>query len=234
MNPKTPPAKPAGGKAAFSRRSLGQEVTDLLRHQILAGEHRPGQRLVELNLAQEMNISRTPVREALHRLAQEGLLTKRPRGGYEVRPLSPQEVEEAVGVRAALESYAARLAAGRATSQQVQDLEQNLTAFQAALENRDEDTLVALNAEFHHLLAEAAGSLLLSRLLGELEEVVERISRALITTMPAGGWSTDEHRELVEAIARGDGDTAARLAASHVERGGAWILSRMRQESLEL
>lgn len=220
--------------AALRRRSLGEEVTQLIRRRILSGEVGHGQRLVEVGLAQELGISRTPVREALHRLAQESLLIKRPRGGYVVRPLTPQEVEEAVGVRAVLEGYAARLAAEAGDKAMIQRLIENVDGFQRALDARDESQLIALNTSFHHLLHEAAGHTLLSRLLGEVEDVVERISRALISNMGAGHWSTTEHRQLTEAIAEGRADDAARLAEEHVKRGGQWIVGQMLAQKLEV
>jgi DNA-binding GntR family transcriptional regulator len=89
-------------------RPLGQEVTLMLRRMIVHGELKPNERLVEERLAAQLGISRTPLREALHRLEQKRLLSKRDRGGYVVRPLSYQEVEEAVDVRAFLDVLRSR------------------------------------------------------------------------------------------------------------------------------
>ncbi|RJX36592.1 MAG: GntR family transcriptional regulator [Desulfarculus sp.] len=218
----------------FKRRSLGQEVTQHLKRLVVAGEIKPGHRLVEERLARDLGISRTPVREALHRLEQEGLLTKRTRGGYLVRPLTAQEVEDALGVRAALEGYAAELAARRALAPVLARLEANVGDFERAVAQRDEKALISLNSQFHLLLYQAAGSPLLTRMLGELQEIVERISRAIYSNMDAGLWSTDDHRRMIEAIRAGRAGQAAELARRHVAHGAQWIISRMHDEKLEL
>lgn len=218
----------------LARRNLGQQVTDLIRKLVIVGKLKVGQRLVEQRLAEGLGISRTPVREALHRLAQEELLSKRDRGGYVVRPLTPEEVEDVEGLRAVLEAYAAQRAAEKRDPELIAEIERNLDLFDKALEERDEQKLVALNSEFHHLLHRAADSKLLSRQLNDLETTVERISRALMSNMSAGQWSCDEHRHLLEAIKEGDSLLAAEIAKEHVSRGGNWIVSRMREENLEL
>ncbi|ADK85411.1 transcriptional regulator, GntR family [Desulfarculus baarsii DSM 2075] len=220
--------------AGLSRRNLGQQMTDLLRRMVIEGKLRVGQRLVEQRLAEGLGISRTPVREALHRLAQEELLCKRSRGGYEVRPLTPEEVEDAEGLRAVLEAYAAERAASRCGPELRAVLERNLDEFEQALADKDEERLVALNSQFHHLLHQAADSTLLSRQLGELEVTVERISRALISNMAAGSWSCDEHRAIYMAIREGSPALAAKLAREHVAHGGTWIVARMREENLAI
>ncbi len=217
-------------KPNLRRRPLGQEATILLRKLITRGELAPGERLVEERLGQQLGLSRTPVREALHRLEQEGLLLKRPRGGYEVRPLSAREVEEAVGVRAVLEAYAGQLAARRAGAKVLKELERNTELFEEALHSVDEQRLVELNTRFHELIYQAADSQLLHRLLSELQDEVERISRAIMSNMQAGQWSVLDHRGVVEAIKAGDSERAGRLCGEHVQRGGQWLVSRLLAE----
>ena len=216
-----------------ARRSLGSEVTRVLRRMLIEGRFPPGERLVEESLAKEMGASRTPLREALHRLEQEGLLARRPRGGYELKPLDPAEVEEAVEARSLLESYAASLAARRATDKVLDQLSRNIAQFAAAHERRDPAALAALNAEFHALLAQAAGSRLLIRLLEVLEGLVERISRTSATGMEAGCWSLEEHREILAALRARNPEAAARAAAGHVRRGGKHILEHLQDDLTE-
>jgi DNA-binding GntR family transcriptional regulator len=198
---------------------------------LIEGRFPPGERLVEEALAKEMGASRTPLREALHRLEQEGLLARRPRGGYVLKPLDPAEVEEAVETRSLLESYAASLAAQRATDKALTGLERNIAQFAAAHERRDPAALAALNAEFHALLAQAAGSRLLIRLLEVLEGLVERISRESATGMEAGCWSLDEHREILAALRARDPEASSRAAAFHVRRGGRHLLDHLKEGS---
>lgn len=213
------------------RRPLGQEVTMLLRRMIQKGELEPGERLVEERLAKQLGLSRTPVREALHRLEQEGLLSKPPRGGYEVHPISRREVEEAIGVRVVLEVYATELAAQRITSETLEELAQNLIDFKKAIDEGDEDLLVELNMGFHDLIYRAADSDLLYRLLNELHGEVERVSRAAMSNIKAGKWSLPEHTELYEALKAGDAKKAGEICREHVAQGGAYILEQIEEPS---
>lgn len=213
----------------LKRRPLGQEAFLLLRRMIMHGEFGDGERLVEERLAERLGLSRTPVREALHRLEQEGLLLKRPRGGYEVRPLTPGEVEDALGVRGVLEAYAGELAARRIPPKLLKEMERNLENFEEALARSDEKRLVELNTRFHELLYQAADSKLLYRLLSELQDEVERISHLIISNMAAGQWSTADHRELLEALRVGDAKRARRAAQDHVQRGAKWLVSHLEQ-----
>ena len=215
----------------LKRRPLGQEVTMILRDMIQKGEIQPGQRLVEEKLAKELGLSRTPVREALHRLEQEGLLTKPARGGYEVHPLTEREIQEAVGVRAVLEAYAAELASMRISDQALEEMKANLESFGRALHNRDEARLLELNSEFHDQIHRAADSKLLYRLLSELREEVDRISRMVMTNMNAGEWSEEEHRRCFEALSKRDGDEASRILKNHVLRARDHLLSYLKSDA---
>jgi DNA-binding GntR family transcriptional regulator len=216
------------------RPSLGEEAARVLRGMIIRGDLPPGDRLVEERLAKTLGVSRTPLREAFQRLEQKGLIEKRPRGGFVVRPLSIEEVEEAYGVREVLEAYAAELASRNCPPDVMSRLDHNVKEFNEALEQGDRPRLVALNAEFHSLLHQATDSRLLMNILAELEDIVERTSRVLVMEIPAAEWSAREHNELFAAIRDGAGATAAMLAAQHVRRGGDWIIDRMKNKDLEL
>lgn len=211
----------------LNRPPLGREVTRILRRMIVEGEIRPGERLVEDRLAQAIGASRTPLREALHRLEQEGVLKRRDHGGYELPRLTPTEVEEAVETRALLESYAASLAARRATPELLASMQDCMDAFAQALERADHKQMVLSNAQFHLLLGQAAGSKLLSRLLEELEALVERISVTSPDGQEAGTWSAPEHDRILSALKARDPEAAAAAAGEHVRRGGRWLLERL-------
>lgn len=218
----------------LKRRSLGQEVTIVLRQMVQRGELAPGERLVEERLAEQLGLSRTPVREALHRLEQEGLLLKRPRGGYEVRNLTIEEVEEVAGVRAVLAAYAAERAAKRISSDDLSQLEQNLKDFDKAIQANDEDTLLELNSAFHSLILQAAASPLLNRLLGELHGEVERVSRAAASNMPAGVWSLDDHQALFDSLKNRDSGQAGQIAKRHVHRGAEHLIEQLSARGQEI
>jgi DNA-binding GntR family transcriptional regulator len=145
-----------------------------------------------------------------------------------VRPLTVAEVEEAVDVRKVLEGLAADLAARRSTPKMIKELERNLELFAQALASQDETALLELNGRFHDRIYRAANSRLLYRLLSELQDEVERVSRHIMSNMAAGAWSLEDHRDLLAALKAGDAVLASQAAAAHVERGGRWYLSQLK------
>lgn len=214
--------------ARIVKHFLGQEATRLLRQMLLNGRFVVGQRLVEDRIASELGISRTPLREALHRLAQEGLLEKRRAGGYSLRPLEPVEVEDAINIRSMLESHAAALASDRATPEQTAALERNLEEFRTAHTAGDIPRLVALNSEFHATMRAAAHSPLLAQMLMELDGVVERMLRSVISCEEAS-WSDADHQRIFEGIKRHSPLDAAEAMRDHVRHGKEKILAQMRE-----
>ncbi len=199
----------------IKRQSLGQEATQLLRKMLLNGHFNAGERLVEDRIAQDLGISRTPLREALHRLAQEGILEKRPSGGYILRDLQRTEIEDAINIRAMLESHAAELAASRCTAEQKKILRKNLSNFRKAHEKNNISSLVDLNEEFHITLRDGAHSPLLTQLLLELDCVVERMLRPVISNNEVK-WSDSDHWRIMEYIENGDAENAGKAMREHV------------------
>lgn len=214
----------------INRRPVGEQVTDILRRMVLTGELEPGQRLVGKHLAEKIGTSRTPVREALHRLAQENLLERRATGGYAVRPMSVREVEEVTGVRAVLESYAVELAARRLDAKLYARLEQQVERFAKSLLKQDPRGLVEANTTFHETLYEAAGSLVLKKQINELAEVLHRFRLSLLSDPKAARRSLEDHRLILEALGRGDAERAGHLCRVHIQAGGAWILEQMKKQ----
>ncbi len=215
----------------LKKSSLGQEATQLLRKMVLDGHFSEGERLVEDRIATELGISRTPLREALHRLAQEGLLEKRRTGGYILRSLQRTEIEDAIAIRSMLESYATSLAAKRSSEEQKQALRQNLEQF-SATSSQDIPSLVQLNEDFHGLLREAAHSPLLAQLLTELDGVVERLLRPTISHIEAE-WSDADHIRIVESIEKGDAHGASLAMQEHINHAKETIFAHLEKETKE-
>ncbi len=210
------------------KNSLGQEATNRLRTMLLDGRFATGERIIEDRLAAELGISRTPMREALHRLAQEGLLEKRHTGGFALRPLRREEVEDAISIRSMLESHAATLAATRATTKQKIHLRVILQEFQTAHSNTDMPLLIKANEAFHATLREAAHSPLLTQMLMELDGIVERMLRPIVSSHEAG-WSEDDHLRILECIEASDGAGAGIAMQEHVLHSKDVILAQMEQ-----
>ncbi|MFD4248695.1 MULTISPECIES: GntR family transcriptional regulator [Amycolatopsis] len=193
---------------------------DRVRELIVGGAFPPGQRLTELDLSQRLDVSRTPVREALRRLESDGLVESGQRGVTVIR-LSDAELREAYLVRASLEALTAELAAQRQQAGEIAPAAlARLTghADDADRATRAGDLIAGVrhNREFHRHVAVLAGN---SLALGFLDRVWDRIlvsTRDSLSAPSRTGQVDDEHRRLVGAITAGDGPSAAALARDHV------------------
>jgi DNA-binding GntR family transcriptional regulator len=195
---------------------LRQSVYDALVDLVVEGRLRPGQHLVETELARQLGVSRQPVREALHRLEAEGWVDLRPNQGAFVHVPTDQEVDELLDVRELLEMETARLAAKVATTGQLDRLRETCREGQAAVEAGDTLRFVAVNNRFHAELARTAGNTVLA----ELAEIVGRRVRwyyRLVAPL-RGHESCAEHLDMVAALEAGDGQLASLIARKHTER----------------
>lgn len=195
-----------------SHRSLREQVADAIRERIMSGELTPGTRLVERTLAEELGVSRVPVRDALNLLKGEGFVTDVPRRGVVVTRLSREDVAELFDVREALEVLAVRLATERATPEQLRGLKALLREANQAIRAKDISSLGRCNQAFHDLITTIAGNALLASMLEPLEGRLHWLLRQ--NDDPS--LLHREHLELYQAIASGDVDTAARTSLEHV------------------
>ena len=136
-----------------AKETLRSNIKDYIQQKIAEGIYRPGDRIVETQLARELNVSQAPVREAILELASIGLLEERPYSGSFVRQLTPAEIEDIFNVRAFIEEYAARRAAKRATEEQLEEMEQVLREMNGV---RALDKFVRLDTYFHGLVIDSA------------------------------------------------------------------------------
>jgi DNA-binding GntR family transcriptional regulator len=195
-------------------RPLRDVVADEIRQAILSGRFAQGQRLVEDRLAEELGVSRNPVREALRTLESEGFVRIAPRRGATVARLSPEEGREVLEVASALEAQAARLAVRRSSPELVGRLQQiSEAAWSAIREGRTED-VPRLHSEFHGTLAQAAGNSHLARIIASLRDTIQWMYASKVQVRGPDSWR--EHEEIVRAMAEGDEEKAAQLAADHV------------------
>ena len=198
---------------------LRQSVYEALVELVVEGRLRPGQHLVETELARQLGVSRQPVREALHRLEAEGWVDLRPNQGAFVHVPTDEEVDQLLDVRELLEVETARLAAMAAmapTDGHLARLRVICHEGEAAVEAGDTGRFVAVNTEFHAELARLAGNAVLA----ELAEIVGRRVRWYYRQVAPtrGHESCAEHRDLVEAIEAGDAERASSIARKHTER----------------
>ena len=206
------PAAPPGQR----RGSLGKAVADTLRRQILTGQHKPGERLVEDKLSADLGVSRVPIREALRTLAAEGLVDLPPRRGASVALLSPEIARDLVEVRATLEGLNARLAARHHAPAIIAELQQVLTEGNTAAGSGNVDDLVRLNGAFHDKLAQAGRNSILWDIMRTLRERTSLVFAANTSRRSLEDW--DEHSRILAAVIDGDEELAALLATRHVHQ----------------
>ena len=167
-------------QAFQERKSLGEHVFESLKHSIIRGKIAPGEWLVESHIAEILGISRTPVREAIHKLEREGLIERQPRGGFTVIGLNRNDIEETFGIRSMLEGYAARLAAIKHDSEELETLENKISEFQSALNSKKMDLLPAINTEFHDLLYGLSKSPKLVSMINGLRDQIYRYRQMIL------------------------------------------------------
>lgn len=201
---------------------LHDRVVEALRRAIVARRYKPGERLVEERLAQELGVSRMPIREAIRVLASEGLVELTARRGASVAQLSEQEARETIELRALLEGQNARLAARRQDARVQKRISAVLAKGAAAVEAGKFDRLAALNEQFHEELALAGQNTVLAELLIRLRDRTEMLFAPTDPARQRRAW--DEHAAILRAIIAGDEQRAASLADEHVTQAGQEFL----------
>ncbi|MGU3496196.1 GntR family transcriptional regulator [Xanthobacteraceae bacterium A53D] len=201
--------------------TLGEQTYEELKALILTGELRPGERLAEADMAQRLGVSRTPLRQALSRLAQEKLVTKRATGGYLVVRLDSTAITDLVGLREALDTHAARLAAQVATEADLERLRACIAQLEGVAEHVDASEIAAeydLGLRIHIIIAEATRN---AALIDAVKQVYERLQLAIWLEVTWADHLIDrlsEHRQIVDAICARNPEAAAEAARSHVQR----------------
>jgi DNA-binding GntR family transcriptional regulator len=206
--------KPAG--------TVVQQVVDAIRNGVRNGVYAPGQRLIEADLTAMLGVSRGPLREALGRLASEGLLAIEPHRGAVVRRLSRSEVAELFEVRELLEGEAARLAAERIDRGDHRSRVENLLAeVHDHRSDSDPMTYMAHNGRFHDTIFAISENRLLAQLAAQLHTQTYRLQfNQLIRGEAARHQSNDDHVQILEAILAGNAQAAERIMRRHVRRSG--------------
>lgn len=208
-----------------------------LRAGILDGRYGPGARLGEIEVAAELGLSRTPVREALRRLGSEGLVESLPNRGARVRSWSADDLDESYEVRAVLEGLGARRAASRVSAEQLErlgELAGEMVRADPSLGHRapgDFADLAALNAEFHALILGASGSGRLGAALATVVQLPLVLRTYQRYTPEALARSHAHHHEIVDALRAADGSWAESVMRSHVLAARAVLLRSLREDA---
>jgi DNA-binding GntR family transcriptional regulator len=206
------------------RKSLGQHVFDNLKQAIIRGNITSGEWLVESHIAQMLGISRTPVREAIHKLEREGLIERQPRGGFTVLGLSRDDIEETFGIRSVLEGYAARLATTKHQSKELKALEKKIEEFQVCLSKRQLDVLPGINTEFHDLLYALSKSPRLIHMINALRDQIFRFRQMILKDDKLANISNEDHIQMLKFMRKRDAERVERLVRDHILRGQDEVL----------
>ncbi len=209
------------------RKPLGHYVFENLKQAIVRGNFSPGNRLVESHIAEAMGISRTPVREAIHKLEREGLIKKLPQGGFYVLNLTREDIEETFGIRGVLESYAARLAAIKHKKEELAPLEEKIEEFQYFLNHGEMEALLKINTEFHGLLYAMSRSPKLIKMINDLQDQIYRFRRIILKIETMAKTSNEDHRHMLRAMRKRDADRVETLVRQHILRGQKIVLREL-------
>jgi DNA-binding GntR family transcriptional regulator len=212
----------------LDHRTMLETVVSRLRKFILTGHLRPGERLIQDDLAERFGISRTPIREALRELASEGLVTISPYKGASVARLVPEELEAVYHVRIALESYAARLAVRNLTDDEMKRLEVSLDAMRQAFAQHQLDQLVKVNQEFYLQLFRATRQPRLYDLIANYRDLSSHYRRLFMHQEQLSAGIIAHHEALFKAIEQRDEDRTELLVRSGLEETVAGLTSLLK------
>ena len=216
-------------QAIDRRQPIRPQVFGALRDAIVRLRLKPGQQLSENEIAQQMGVSRTPVREALIQLAEEGLVEIFPQIGTCVSKLKVTEIMEAQFIREALECAAARMAARRMGPADLEKLRGLVDAHDRAQQANDLETLSALDEEFHRLVIERSGFPRVWRLVRSTRDHLQRLRNLMVPALGTAAGSVRFHREVVEGLASGDADRAEQYMRAHQDANFKYTQELMRK-----
>ncbi|MDR3270718.1 MAG: GntR family transcriptional regulator [Peptococcaceae bacterium] len=204
---------------------LREIVFDALREAIIGGDLSPGERLMEVQLADELGVSRTPVREAIRKLELEGFVIMVPRKGAYVAGVSLKDVADVFEVRSALESLAAGLAAERVSDEEIEQMER--LVYWAEDKDPSLEQILQMDINFHALVYKASRNQWLAQILENLREQIQRFRSTSLAVPGRGKEALLEHRSIIEAIASHQVAEAQELAAAHIAEAESVFLRHM-------
>ena len=203
---------------------LRDVVFESIRGAILSGTIKPGERLMEVQMAEKLGVSRTPIREAIRKLELEGLVNMVPRKGVYVADLSIKDITDVLEIRSALEGLAASLAAKRVTAEDIKEIEKAVEEFNEAITGENFELIVERDLKFHDSIFKASGNEKLVALTNNLREQIQRFRVMILKNSSGLKDLSAEHREIADAISNKDANKAQELATSHIVQAEYQIL----------
>ncbi len=201
-----------------NHKPLREMVYEELKMQILTGGIIPGTRMMEVELAEEMGVSRTPIREAIRKLEKEGLVTIEPRRGAYASMISTEDMVEILEVRQDLEGLAAQMAASRMTDKEMDELKKIAEKYNKAVAEGSMEEMIRHDTRFHRLIVDSCNNKILVHMIEQLQELVLRFRYIYYDNFKRAENMPEEHREIVEGIKSGDEERARQAAEVHIYR----------------
>ena len=210
---------------------LRDVVFNTLRQEILTGKLKPGERLMEIHLADKLGVSRTPIREAIRKLELEGLVIMIPRRGAEVAQITLKSLEDVMEVRRALDVLAIELACERMNQEEMESLIQAYENFSAAVKTKDTRKIASADVAFHDIIVQSTGNARLIQLVSNLSEQMYRYRFEYLKDATSHEMLQREHKEMYESILRKDKVSAADVVRKHIDNQQEAIIRQLQLET---
>lgn len=207
---------------------LREIIFNTLREAIIIGELKPGERLMEIQLAEKMGVSRTPVREAIRKLELEGLVNMIPRKGAHVAELSVKNIMDVLEVRSSLDGLATSLAATRMRDEDLKDLKHVLSQFANYVEKGNLQGSIKKDVEFHDIIYSSSRNDKLIQIVNNLREQVQRFRVIYMKDFSSTKDIVKEHIEIIEAIESKDAELAKKVAEKHINNQERAIIKSLK------
>lgn len=206
---------------------LRDVVFNTLRNAILTGELSPGERLMEIKLADKLGVSRTPIREAIRKLELEGLVVNTPRKGAEVANISAEDLRDVLEVRRSLEVLAISLACEKMTDEALELLYENIDAFKHSIDAKATSDIASVDVTFHDIIYKSTGNNRLIQILNNISEQMYRYRFEYIKNKESWNRLVEEHMNIYEAIKNRDKDLAVKSILLHIDNQERDIRKKM-------
>ena len=204
---------------------LRDVVFNTLRQAILRGELKPGERLMEIQLANKLGVSRTPIREALRKLELEGLVNIVPRKGAEVADITEKSLRDVLEVRKALEELSVQLACEKITEEEIEELKRVAERFKDTLNDQDVTKIAEADVAFHDVIYTATDNQKLILLLTNLREQMYRYRVEYLKKEEAYPQLIADHEELIDNISKRNKEEATRIMCEHIDNQVATVIN---------
>ena len=210
---------------------LRDVVFNTLRQAILRGELKPGERLMEIQLANKLGVSRTPIREAIRKLELEGLVLMIPRKGAEVAEITEKSLKDVLEIRRALEDLAVRLACEKITKEDLKELKKAGDEFKKVLKSQDITEVAEADVRFHDVIYMATDNPKLIQLLNNFREQMYRFRVEYLKNDEVRPQLLAEHDEIIKFITEGNKEEASRVVTRHIENQALTVQDVIRKKA---